>query len=311
MKKILVTNTSFAKNNSKPIENLERNGFIVVENTYGRSLSHDEIVSQIHDIFGIIVGVEKIDREIIDRAKYLKIISKFGVGVDNIDVEYAEQKGIKVTRTIGANADAVADTALGLMLSVAKRIPYIDNACRNGLWLEPETFEINHKTLGLIGLGDIGKRVAKRASGFDMRLIAFDLVKDTEFAANNHIEYMDLPDLIKLSDFISIHVPINSQTRNLISQREISLMKETAAIINTARGGVINEEALINALKTKRIFGAGLDVFENEPIDANHWKDLENVVLSSHCAADTYEAINRMSYMAAKNIIDFLRNHNG
>jgi D-3-phosphoglycerate dehydrogenase len=227
------------------------------------------------------------------------------VGVDNIDLKTAERLGITVTRTVSANADAVADTAFGLMLAVAKRIPYIDAACRRGLWLEPETYEVNNKTLGLIGMGDIGRRVAKRAKGFEMRVLAYDQFQDNQFAQQWKIQYTDLKKILSSADFISVHLPITPETRNLIGANEIGLMKKTAIVINTARGGIIDEEALIEALRTKRIFGAGLDVFVKEPIILDHWKDLDNVVLSSHCAADTVEATNRMSEMAAKNIVNY------
>jgi len=305
-RKVLIINPGFAKNDHVPLDLLQEHGCEVLQNDSGRSLTRGEIMKSIGDAEAVVVGVERLDADILSHAPKLKVISKYGVGLDNIDVEYARENGIEVARTAGANADAVADTAFGLILAVSKKIAFNDAACRRGEWLEPDTYEVNHKTLGIIGLGDIGRKVTKRSTGFDMRVLAYDLFEDAAYAKKHHIEYVDLPALLSRADIISIHVPILPETRNLIGEKEIGMMKPTAILINTARGGIVDEEALISALKAGHIFGAGLDVFEKEPIDHERWMDIPNVVLSSHCAADTNEAINRMSQMAAENIIKHL-----
>ncbi len=302
--RVLVTPTTFAKNDPTPADLLVRRGFELVRNTTGRPFTKAEMLEAMAGMDAVIVGTDPMDAEVMDRAPALRVISKFGVGVNNIDLDHAKKRGIAVTRTVGANADAVADSALALMLAVTKDVVRIDAEVRQGLWLEYETFEMNRKTLGLIGLGNIGKGVAKRASGFDMRILAYDAVVDADFATRFGVEYVPLERILRESDFLSLHLPLLPETRHILGAREISWMKPGAVLVNTARGGLIDEEALLAALKTGRIRGAGLDVFESEPLENPDWFSLPNVVLSPHSAADTYEATHAMSLMAARNVLE-------
>ena len=304
--KVLITPPGFAKNDKKPLDMLKQQGYQLIINPYGRQMTKDEMIEMVKDVDAIIIGTDPLGKDVMECSSNLKVISKYGVGTDNIDLKYAKDKNIIVTRTIGANSDAVADTAFALMMAVSKKIVVIDSDCRKGLWNETETFEINKKTLGLIGLGFIGKGVAKRASGFEMKVLAYDIIKDEEYAAKNNIEYVSLERLLRESDFISIHVPLLPETKYMIGAKEIKMMKPRAVIVNTARGGIIDEDALIIALRENRILGAGLDVFEVEPFNSSLWYDIPNVVLSSHCAADTYESTHKMSMMSAQNVIDNL-----
>ncbi|KYZ76195.1 hydroxyacid dehydrogenase [Anaerosporomusa subterranea] len=306
MKKILITPRSFGKNNNKPIELLKEKGYEIITNPYQRIMTQEEMSVAIRDVDGIVIGVDPLNGEVLKNAKQLKAISKYGVGLDNIDLAYAEQRGIIVTKTVGANTGAVADFAVTLMLATARRMVYIDQECRQRNWAKVSTIQMDNKTLGLIGLGSIAKAVVKKVSGFDMKIIAYDTSPDLEYAQKHNITYVDLETLLQESDFISIHLPLLDSTKNLISSKEFALMKQTAVLVNTARGGIIDEAALLSALKNRRIWGAGIDVFEAEPPSNDEFLKLDNIIIGSHCAASTFEAIDAMGMMAAENLINSL-----
>jgi D-3-phosphoglycerate dehydrogenase len=307
MKRVLVTPRSFGKNDPKPLEMLQEKGYEIIVNPYGRIMTELEMIQQIADIEGIIIGVDPLDREVLTHASKLKAIAKYGVGLDNIDLEYAGQRGIIVTKTVGANADAVADYTVALMMAASRRIVYIDQECRKRDWVKTNSIQMAEKTLGLIGLGNIGKLVAKKVTGFEMNILAYDVFQDQEYAAAHGIQYVDLPVLLREADFISIHLPLLETTKKLISYQEFKMMKEKAVLINTARGGIIDEEALLWALQNHKIWGAGIDVFEEEPPRDNAFLKLDNIIIGSHCAASTFEAIDNMGIMAAHNLIDSLQ----
>jgi D-3-phosphoglycerate dehydrogenase len=307
MDKILVTPRSFGKNNHKPFEMLKENGYEIIVNPYQRIMTREEMIKEIADMDGVIIGVDPLGSEVLKQAPKLKAISKYGVGLDNIDLGFAKQHGIAVTKTAGANADAVADYTVALLLATARRMIYIDQECRKRNWAKINSLQMCHKTLGLIGLGNIGKLVAKKVTGFEMKVLAYDVFQDAEYAAKNGIEYVDLATVLKEADFISIHLPLLEETKNLISYKEFEMMKEQAVLVNTARGGIIDEEALLWALQNHQIWGAGIDVFEEEPPRNDGFLRLENIIIGSHCAASTFEAIDNMGIMAAQNIIDSLQ----
>lgn len=307
--KVMVTPRSFGKGNPQPIDMLREKGCELVLNPYGRILNKQEMKELIRDVDAVIVGVDPIDKEILEQAPKLKIISKYGVGTDNIDLDFAKEKGIPVTVTNGANKDAVADYTIALMLAAARRMIPIDHACRQRNWNKVTSVDVWGKTLGLIGLGAIGKGVAARAKGFNMNILAYDLIKDESYETEHQINYVSLEELLTNSDFISLHLPLTKQTHHLIGEKEIGAMKENAVIVNTARGGLINERALLSALQEKRIWGAGLDVFEQEPPQDVGFLELDNLVIGSHCAASTYQAIENMGVMAAENVLEYLRIH--
>jgi len=301
--KILITPRSFGKNDPTPINMLKEHGYEIVINPYGRMLTKSEMLEHLRDADGVIVGIDPIDAEVIAGAGKLKAIAKYGVGMDNIDVAFAESRNIAVTKTLGANSDSVAEFAVTLMLSVARRSVYFDAECRKSNWIKSSTIQMTGRTLGIIGLGAIGKLVAKKVKGFDMSVIVYDAFQDQEYAAANGVEYVDLETLLRRSDFISLHVPLIDSTKKMISTPQFELMKKTAVIVNTARGGLIDEDALIFALKSKRIWGAGIDVFEEEPNIRPELLTLENVVLGPHCSASTLEAVDNMGIMSANNMI--------
>lgn len=306
MPKILITPRSFGKHSKKPFELLKEKGYELIINPYGRILTHEEMIKEIADVDGIIVGVDPLNAEVLKHAKKLKVISKYGVGTDNIDLEYAKNNNITVTITRGANSDAVADYAFALMISAARKLVPIDKGCRQLNWGKVTTIGMYGKTLGLIGLGNIGKGVAKRAQGFNMKALAYDLFKDEEFASKNNIEYVTIERILKEADFISLHLPLTKDTEHIIGENELKMMKKNAVIVNTARGGLIDENALYDVLKDNEIWGAGVDVFEQEPPKNQELLTLDNIVIGSHCAASTFEAVDNMGIMASQNIINCL-----
>lgn len=303
MTKVLITPRSFAEHDVTPLRMLEEKGYELIRNPYGRIMNAHEMQLLIGSVDGIILGVDPCDKEVMSCAEKLRVISRYGVGMDNIDLDYAKERGIQVFRTVGANSDAVADYAFGLMLDLTRKITFIDRACREGNWKKIKTSEMNKKVLGVVGLGAIGKGVARRSTGFDMKVLAYDPYEDQDYAAAHNIEYVSLDRLLKESDFISLHLPLTEQTHHLIGARQFQMMKSTAILVNTARGGIVDEAALYQALKNKQIMAAGIDVFDSEPPKNTELMACDNLVVGAHCAASSLEAIDNMSLMAAENLI--------
>ena len=301
--KILTTPRSYGKNMPQLFEQLENAGYEVVRNTTGGILEKEQMKELIADCAGIIVGVDPLDAEVLACAPKLRAIAKYGVGVDNIDLTYCKAHGVKVSRTVGANSEAVADYAMTLMMAVARKAVMIDRRCRKLDWGKISTRDVSHATLGLFGLGAIGKHVAKRAQGFGMKVLAYDPYWPEEYATENNIERADAETIFRTADFISLHLPLMDSTRNFVGEKEIAMMKKDAILINTARGGLIDEAALLKALKEERIYGAGIDAFAHEPPEDPAWFELDNVVLGSHCAASTRGATENMGTMATENLI--------
>lgn len=256
---------------------------------------------------------DKIDREVMESSTNLKVISSMSVGVDHVDVKHATSKGIYVCYTPGVLTDATADFTWALLMTVARRVVEANSYVREGKWRiawSPTMLlgaPVYGKTLGIVGLGRIGRGVANRAKGFNMRVIYYDVVRRYD-AEKDGIEFKELNQLLKESDFVSIHVPLTPDTKKMIGEEELKMMKPTAYLVNTSRGQVVDEEALIKALKEGWIAGAALDVFEKEPIDlGNPLLKMNNVVLSPHIASATTEARAMMAELAAKNMIDVFR----
>lgn len=304
--RVLVTPRSFASTSSKPKEMLEEKGYQLIYNDRGRPIKKEEMLELVQDIDGIIIGIDCFDIDIINQAKNLKVISKYGVGVDNIDIFTANENGIVVCNTPTANTNAVADLAFALMLSLARRIPEADRETKAGNWKKIIGNSVYGKTLGIIGLGKIGRSLVKRARGFDMDILVYDLFQDNEFAQKYDLKYVNMDRLLRGSDYISIHTPYNNDTRNLISTDEIIKMKDSAFLINTSRGGIVDEEALYTALKKGDIKGAALDAYLNEPPENSPLRQLDNVIMTSHNGAYTEEAIADMGIQAAQNLIHVL-----
>lgn len=307
MVKVLITPRSFAKNDDTPLKLLERNGITVVRNDSGGILNKQQMIECIADCEGVIIGVDPLDKDVLSAAPNLRAVAKYGVGVDNIDLNYCGKNNIPVSRTVGANSAAVADYAFALMLALARKVIPIDRGCRQNNWSKITTLDVSGKTLGLIGLGAIGRQMVLRAKGFSMKVMAYDPFWDDAYAQSAGVTRTDVPTICRECDFISLHLPLTDQTRHMIGGEQLAMMKPTAILINTARGGIIDDDALLRALKRNLIAGAGLDAFATEPPEDQSWYALDNVVIGSHCAASTVGAANMMSMMAAENLLKDLQ----
>ncbi|MCG1011587.1 phosphoglycerate dehydrogenase [Tepidanaerobacter sp. GT38] len=306
--KILVTSRSFGQVSEEPIKLLEQNNCSIDFKKESGLYGEEDFLKVIGEYDAVIVGADHMTAKVIEAGKKLKIICKHGAGVDNIDCEKAKEMGIPVTNVPATNSDAVADFAFGLILNIARKISANAFEVKRGKWNKDIGVDVCKKTLGIIGCGAIGRRVAKRGQGFDMRVLGYDpYVKESANLSN--IELVDLETLIKESDFISIHVPLTPDTRNLISSKEMHQMKKGAFIINTARGGIVDENALYQFLTNGHLGGAALDVTEQEPIQADSpLLKLDNVIITSHIASYSKESLNAVSMACARNIIKIINN---
>lgn len=305
--KVLVTPTSFCKpQNIAARQKLEAFADEVVYNEYGRPLKPDEVEKMLNGVDGYIAGLDYITADALKNAGSLKVISRYGAGVDRVDLQSAKDKGITVTNTPGTNAVAVCELAFALMLSLARVVPKLDNAVKNGEWPRNNGIELCGKTLGIVGFGAIGKNLAIRAKAFGMDVIAFDPYFDQAFADENGVKKCDVNELISSSDFISLHVPLNEHTRHMIGNEQIETMKDGAYIINTARGGLVDEAAVAKAIQQGKLGGIALDVYEVEPVTNSPLFGLHNVVMTPHTGAHTNEAISGMGMMAVDNLIAIL-----
>ena len=251
-----------------------------------------------------------ITKEVIERASSCKIIARVGVGLDNVDQEAAKARDIRVINAVEGAMNAVAELVLGLMLALARQTARGDRGIRDGKWLKKELkgTELKGKYLGIIGLGNIGKRLGRLARALNMNIIGYDVVPiDEEFAKEVGLLKADLNTLLQSSDYVSLHVPLLDSTRHLIDAQKLSMMKKTAKIINTSRGGVVDEDALYDALKGGSLGGAALDVFEEEPATGNRLAELDNVILTPHIGAQTKEAQSLAANVIGEKIIQILR----
>ncbi len=305
--RILVTPTSLqAGKKSAAMDALMEFTQDLVFNPLGRPLTEDELIPLLKDCDGYIAGLDYVTEKAIKACSNLKVISRYGAGVDRVDLTAAKEAGVIVTNTPGVNAVAVAELAMGLTLSAARRISFLDRKTREGGWVRSTGMELGGKIMGIMGLGAIGKNVAAYAQGFGMKVMAYDPYINEAYAQNNHIEIADFDTLVKEADVISLHLPLTPQTKHLISREVMSRMKKTTIIINTSRGGIIDEEAAYDFLKNGSIGGLGLDAFEIEPPVNSMLFELENVVVTPHTGAHTKEATDNMANSAVQNLIDVL-----
>ena len=294
--------------NPKLNEILEKNGLQI---TYEPEITPDQIAEKIGTYEVVVVRSRtKITKDLIQRADKCKIIARVGVGLDNIDQEAAKEKNIRVINAVEGAMNAVAELVVGLMLSLAREIPRADREVRNGNWIKKELMgtELRGKYLGIIGLGNIGKRLGRLAKSFNMNIIGFDVMPiDEEFSKEVGLMKADLGTLLASADYVSLHVPLLDSTKHMINAEKIATMKSTARIINTSRGGVIDEDALYDALKNGNLGGAALDVFEVEPATSNNLRELPNFISTPHMGAQTKEAQSLAANVIAEKIIQILR----
>lgn len=295
------------------IKLLKEEGFRVKIYKENKPITSEELISNAKNADAIITMLtDKINDEILANCNKLKIVSNFAVGYNNIDIESAGKRGIYVTNTPGVLTESTADTAFALLITAARRIVECDKFMREGKFIgwDPMLFlgiEMNGKTVGIIGAGRIGAAFAKRCAGFNMKVLYYSRRKNDYLEKELKAKKVSLHTLMKQSDFISVHIPLNKDTYHLIGKEEIKLMKKSAVFVNTARGEVVDEKELIKSLKKNKIFAAGFDVYEGEPNVNEELLKMNNVVLLPHVGSATYESRSKIAELAAKNVIYALR----
>ncbi|ASJ05807.1 hydroxyacid dehydrogenase [Thermococcus barossii] len=292
----------------RAIEVLKNAGFEVIYEEYP---DEEKLVELVGDVDAIIVRSKpKVTRRVIEAAPKLKVIGRAGVGLDNIDLEAAKERGIKVVNSPGASSRSVAELAVALMFAVARKIAFADRKMREGVWAKKQCMgmELEGKTLGIVGFGRIGYSIAKIARALGMNVLLYDPYPNEERAREVGGKFVPLEELLKESDVVTLHVPLVEQTYHLINEERLRLMKPTAILINAARGAVVDTNALVKALREGWIAGAGLDVFEEEPLPKDHpLTKLDNVVLTPHIGASTVEAQMRAGVQVAEQIVEILK----
>ncbi|MDR1519848.1 MAG: phosphoglycerate dehydrogenase [Planctomycetota bacterium] len=301
MKKVLIASKSCSTGKGRDYI-AKRLASAGVEAVFGRLTDR---LSVLGDFQGMVIGMDAFGEDILARAASLRFVLKFGVGVENIDLGAAERRGVKVRNMPGVNNDAVAEMAFALMLSAARRLAEGDRQVRSGQWPRLVGRGLIGKTMGIVGTGAIGCRLARLAAGFDMRLRGFDPFENRAFAALGGT-YAALDEVLAEADVVSVHAPLTEKTRRMIGARELSLMKPDAILVNTSRGPLVDEEALRAALETGRIFAAGLDVFEVEPAVGRPVTALDNLTSTPHIAASTRDTLERMDETCVDIVIEEL-----
>ncbi|MCB9453058.1 MAG: phosphoglycerate dehydrogenase [Anaerolineaceae bacterium] len=306
--RVLVTATSYAMDDPTLRTDLEAKVGEVIYNTTAHPLTAGELVELIAGIDGMIAGLDIIDSQVIQAADRLKVIARYGVGLDRVDLEAARDKGIIVTNTPGANATSVAELTVGLMIALTRNIIEADRRTRAGEWPRMKGTTLTGKTIGLLGLGAIGHRVARLLSGFDCHLIGYDPFILAEEAAQFGVEWAERDAVIRRADILSLHFPPDPSTENLLNHEMIASMKDGAYLINTARSELVDEAALIDALRTGKIAGVALDTFHQEPPGADHpIFQFSQVVATPHTGAHTDDATRAMGRIALEDCLAVLR----
>jgi D-3-phosphoglycerate dehydrogenase len=294
-------------------EVLENNGYKLVFPPEGLDLKDEGALVDFlnkSNFKAIIAGTSRIGSLIMNACKNLEIIAKHGVGIDNIDIDYATENNIVVTNCPDSNIESVAELTVSLMLSISRKIPVLSSKIKSGNWKVILGQEMFGKTVGMLGTGKIGKSVIKKLSGFSVKIIAHDIIKDAEIADFYKVEYVDKETVFKDSDYVLLHIPLNKKTFQLVGEDLLKLMKHSAFLINTSRGAIVDEEALYDFLSAEKIAGAAIDVWENEPLNSISKKiaQLDNVIPTPHVGAYTIDALNRTGLECANAIIDFFSN---
>lgn len=308
MKKVLVSTFPFSQSSEKPLRLLKDAGFEVVTCPAHRKFTFEEYQQELVNTDALIAGTELLNEKLLSAAKDLKIIARIGIGLDNVDFDYAQRKNICVTYTPDGPSQSVAELTLGYILNLARMIHVADQDIRKSNWTRHTGFLIQNKVLGIIGLGRIGKLVAKMAKSLGMIVIAHDIEPDSTFADSLGIALTTKQEILKNSDFVTLHIPLNEQNKNYLSQKEFNTMKNTSYVINTSRGGIVNESSLLAALKFKKIAGAALDVYSKEPYNLDGHEELAalpQVILTAHMGSCTHEGRNLMEIEAVNSVLDY------
>jgi len=289
-----------------PLDLLEEAGVQYTINPLGRKLREEDLSGMIEDYGVLIAGTEPITARVIDRAPGLRLISRVGIGLDSVDLHAARERGIMVSYTPDAPAPAVGELTIALMISLLRYIPVADRSMRKGEWRRFMGRRLANTTVGIIGVGRIGKRVVRHLQGFGPRILANDLAPDRDFGHEYQFDWVEKATIYREADIITLHVPLTHLTRNLITRREIDMMKSDALLINTSRGSIVKEDDLADAMRSNRLGGAALDVFDTEPY-TGELATIEGCILTSHMGSMSRDCRCRMELEATEEAVRFLK----
>ncbi|MBF0205947.1 MAG: phosphoglycerate dehydrogenase [Oligoflexia bacterium] len=309
MFKVLVTTHPFAEYNLQPIEILQHHGCEVIRNSQKAKFSRTELINMIKNADALIAGVEKLDQPLLEHAPKLKIIARVGIGLDNVDFDYTNAKGIKVTYTPDAPSRSVAELTMGMIIDLARYLTFADQQIKLGKWQRYTGVILEGKTLGIVGLGRIGRLVAQLAAPFGMKILTHDILPNHSFINSNNLILVSKEEIIANSDFLTMHIPLYSKTINYLDYQQLSAMRHGSFLINTSRGGIINELALAEVMRSGHLRGAALDVFCEEPYNLQKnslLAQFPNMIFSAHMGSCTREGRYLMEYGAAKSIVDII-----
>lgn len=304
---VLISTSSFARYSREPLDLLESLGATYRLNPQGRKLTTEEIASLLGDVDGLVAGTEPLTREVLEQAPRLKVISRCGTGLDNVDLAAAAELGIQVRNTPEAHVDAVAELTLAAILDLLRHLSEADRAIRNGEWRKPMGRLLRDKTVGLVGLGRVGRRLIELLEPFRVSILATDPREDLEYANQHRVEYVTLDDLLERADVVSLHLPFSPDIRHLLNAERLERMRSDSVLINCARGGIVDEDALAQALMNGSIGGAFIDTFEREPYEGP-LRDIQNATLTPHIGSYAVEGRIRMEREAVENLIEALKN---
>jgi D-3-phosphoglycerate dehydrogenase len=304
---VVVTSRMFGQYSQDVVDELIAAGCTLTRVEMPPGAGEAELIAALGEADVLVCGTEPVTARVLEAAPRLRLVARHGIGYENVDVAAARARGIQVGVVHGAMAPAVADLALALLLASARQVPQGNALVKSGGWQAFTGPELPGKTLGIVGLGVIGKQVCRRARGFDLRVVAHDPLQDADFASAWEVTYLPLDDLLMQADFVTLHAPVTPATRGMIGAAQLALMKPAAYLINTARGALVDEAALFEALKNKQIAGAASDVFVKEPPGDNPLLTLDNFIAMPHCGSQTPESKRRMTETTVENILRVLR----
>jgi D-3-phosphoglycerate dehydrogenase len=306
--RVLVTTTSYGTQDDRLRPYLEDQVGEVVYNSTGKPLSSNQLIDLLPDVDGYIAGLDEIDAAALGAATSLKVISRYGVGCNNVDLDAAKACNIVVTNTPGANARSVAELAVALMLTLMRPVIPANAQTKAGGWPRFKGISLEGKTVGLIGLGAIGKETARRLAGFDCEILAYDVFRDEAFTAENEVSYVQLEELLSRSNIVSLHLPGVPETYNMVNDEFLDKIKPGAVLVNTARGELVDESALVRALESGKLKGAALDVFKTEPPDdENPLLAFDQVIVTPHMGAHSDSATNAMGWISTNDCLAVLK----
>ena len=307
--KILIATTSFGKTSLEPLKILESKGYEIILNKLGRVFKESELLTHLKNCDAVIAGTEKYNKDIFKKNKNLKVISRLGVGLDNIDLNAANEEKIAIYSCSTSPAIAVAELVVGLFLNLSRNVTDMNEDLKAGIWNKRIGSLFSGKTVGIIGVGDIGKKFVEITQSFNLKYLAFDLKRDEKFSKKYNVNYVTLENLLESSNFVTIHLNSSKENKNFIDLKKLSLMKKNPILVNTSRGEIIDGEAIKVALKKNIISGLGLDVFTEEPFSPDKdYLSFNNVIFTPHIGAYASEIRTKMEIESVKNLLTYFEN---